>query len=54
MSSRTATGICIPCTSMTAAGYHAMSARVMDTGDVVKVGKIDGQWYVVIIFNKGL
>lgn len=44
------TGICIPCNSMldTAVIVHAMIVG----DDIVKVGKAEGQWYVVQQFNQ--
>ncbi|WOZ57570.1 hypothetical protein [Pseudomonas phage vB_PseuGesM_254] len=50
LSMQNVSGICIPCNSMldTANIVHAMIIN----DDIVKVGKSEGQWYIVQQFNQ--
>lgn len=49
MTSRTVTGVCIPCASCGDAAKAAIAYG--GTGDTIKMGSSAGLWYCVVVFN---
>lgn len=47
------TGLCIPCGDLVEAASASLAFDLNQSDHVFKICKDQGQWYVVVVFNRG-